>query len=81
MDMDELKEWFGFIGKLILECVCLSIWIVMVSWLHDYLARIFPLEGIQKLMLYLLEAVFYSSTLFHVVKLLFWPRKKTQHPR
>ena len=81
MDMDELKEWLGFIGKLILECVCLATWIILVSWLHGYLTKVFTLEGISKLMLYLLEIVFYSATLFHLVKLLFWPHKKTQLPR
>lgn len=78
MDMDELAQWFAFIGKLILECLCLAAWIVLAWWLHVYLAKLYPLEGIPKIMLYILEFTFYCSTLFHLFKLLFGPRKKTR---
>jgi hypothetical protein len=81
MNMDELREWFGFIGKLILECICLAVWIIMAWGLHGYLVRIFPLEGIPELMLYALEIMFYSATLFHLTRLLFWPHKRSQTPR
>lgn len=76
MDMDELLEWCGFFGKLILECICIAVWTVMAWWLHHHLARVFPLESVPKLMLQTLEIVFYSSTLYHLLKLLFWPRKR-----
>ena len=46
MDMDELREWAGFISKLILECICLAAWIVLAWWLHGNLVQRFPLEGI-----------------------------------
>jgi hypothetical protein len=59
MNMDEFWEWFGFLSKLILECICLAAWIIMAWGLQGYLVRMFPLEGIPKLMLYALEVAFY----------------------
>ena len=80
MNLDELWEWLGFISKLILECVCIAAWIVMTWWLHGYLAQTFPLHGIPELMLDALEIIFYLATLYHLIKLLFLPRKKHQNP-
>lgn len=80
MSMDELGGWLGFLGKLILECVCIAAWIVMTWWVHGWLAKEFPLHGLPELMLYALEAIFYSATLYHLIKLLFLPRKKHRNP-
>lgn len=81
MDVEGMREWVGFIGNLLIEGICIAIWVVMAWWLHNYLTKMFPLEGIPKLMLYALEIVFYTSTIYHLIKLLFWPRKKRQGPR
>src|SRR5215207_6606478 len=81
MDLDELLEWFGFFSKLILECICITAWTVLAWWIHGHLARVFPLEGVAKLMFQTLEILFYSSTIYHLIKLLFWPQKKRQNQR
>jgi hypothetical protein len=76
MNMDELQDWLEFFGKLILDGILITVWIVIAWWLHVYLTRAFPLEGISKLALSLLELLLYLSALYRLLKLLFGPRQK-----
>lgn len=81
MDVEEMREWVGFIGKLLLEGACTAIWVVIAWWLHSHLTKTFPLEGTPRLTLSVIEIVFYTSTIYHLIRLLFRPRKKHIGPR
>lgn len=81
MNSDEWQEWIGFISKIVVEYLLVAAWVILAWLLHNRLARSFPLEGMPKLTFYLLEFVFYASTLYHLLRLLFWPRRKSPAPR
>lgn len=75
-DESELLSWFKFICKRIIEFTFLAAWFLMAWALNEYLVKRLPMEGIPKLMMYTLESIFDISTLYELLRLLFWPRRK-----
>jgi hypothetical protein len=75
-DESELLKWLKFVCKRVLEFIFLAAWFLMAWALNEYLVKRLSLDGAPKLMLYILEFIFDISTLYELLKLLFWPRRK-----
>jgi hypothetical protein len=75
-DESEFLIWLKFICKRVLEFIFLAAWFLMAWALNEYVVKQLPLEGMPRVMLYILEFIFDVSTLYELLKLLFWPRKK-----
>lgn len=79
MGNNESRRWIRFFCNRALELIFLAAWLLGTWGLHEFVVKRFPLDGLPRLTSYALEGAFSASTLWELLKLVFWHDRNDSH--
>ncbi len=71
---DEFTEWARLIGEVFCDFLFLAVWLILAWAVHQWIGKLFPLQGLPRYIGYVMEALLDVSILFKLMKLRFGAR-------